>query len=217
MYSKTATLNWKQYCSQKRQTEGKVVLNYLRYIFGVHSSIYSSMPYLTSNLNTLFFLCAVIVVVVCNSLGNYHTSVIVFLEESNSDVKEIVLNAVERYSSDHKHGSLETDRARMNFSFVSYNRTVNSILYLDQGHLTSLRFAIFLHVSSHEIILSSIMKRLNIVPIGLFQTDEIPTTQVRFISLYFSLIQFWHLPYKELNPSFLEITACNGFSFTQRR
>jgi len=143
------------------------------------------MPYLTSNLNTLFFLYAIIVAVVCNSLGNYHTSVIIFLEESNSDVREIVQNAVDRYSNNpdnHKHGSLE-NQGQVNFSFVSYNRTVNSILNLDQDHSTSLRFAIFLHVSIHEIILSSIMKRLNIVPIGLFQTDAIPTTQVRFIFL----------------------------------
>lgn len=159
-------------------------------MFGVHSSLYTTMPYLNSNLNTLFFLCAIIVVVFCNSLGNYHTSVIIFLEESDSGVQEIVLNAVERYSKDHKHGSSE-NQAHMNFSFVSYNRIVNSILTLDQDHSTSLRFAIFPHVSSHEIVLSSIMKWLNIVPIGLFHTDGIPTTQVRIISLYFSLIQFW--------------------------
>lgn len=103
---------------------------------------------------------------------------IIFLEESNSDVKEIVLNAVHRYSNEHKHGSLE-NQAHLNFSFVTYNRIVKDILSMDQDHSTSLRFAIFLYVSSHEIVLSSIMKRLNIVSIGLFQKDGIPTTQVR--------------------------------------
>ena len=148
------------------------------------------MSYLTSNLNTLFFLCTIIVVTVCNSLGNDSTSVIIFLEESNSDVQEIVLNAVHRYSSDHKHGSLEK-QAYLNFSFVSYNRIVNDVLTMNQDHSTSLRFAIFPYVSSHEIVLSSIMKKLNTVTIGLFQKDGIPTTQVRIFSLYFSLLQFF--------------------------
>ena len=148
------------------------------------------MSYLTSNLNTLFYLCTIIVVTVCNSLGNDSTSVIIFLEESNSDVQEIVLNAVHRYSSDHKHGSLEK-QAYLNFSFVSYNRIVNDVLAMDQDHSTSLRFAIFIYVSSHERVLSSIMKGLNIVPIGLFQKDGIPATQVRIFSMYFSLLQFY--------------------------
>ena len=142
------------------------------------------MPYSTSNLNTLFSLCTIIVVVVCNSLENHHTSVTIFLEESNSDVQEIVLNAVDRYSNDHKKISLE-HQVHLDFGFVSYNR---SFLTLAQNFSTSLCFTIFLHVSSHEILLSSIMKRLNIVPIGLFQTEGIPTTQVSIISPYFSLI-----------------------------
>lgn len=147
------------------------------------------MSYRTSYLNTLRFLCTIIVVAVCNSLGNDYTSVIIFLEESNSDVKEIVLNAVHRYSNEHKHGSLE-NQAHLNFSFVTYNRIVNDILSMDQDHSASLRFAIFLYVSSHEIVLSSIMKRLNIVSIGLFQKDGIPTTQVRIFSLYLSFLKF---------------------------
>ena len=173
------------------------------------------MLYLTGNLNTLFLLCAVIVVAVCNSLGHYHTTVTIFLEESDSDVQGIVLNAVERYSNDHKHGSME-NQVHLNFSFVNYNRIVNSIFTLDQDHSTSLRFAIFLHVSSHEIVLSSIMKRLKIVSIGLFQTDGIPTTQVRIISLNLSLISCPN-PVQNLNPSFLEIHASSEFSSTQRR
>lgn len=147
------------------------------------------MSYLTSNLNALFCFCTIIAVAVCNSLGNDYTSVIIFLEESNSDVQEIVLNAVHRYSDDHKHGSLE-NQAHLNFSFASYNRIVNNVLTMNQDHSASLRFVIFPYVSSHEIVLSSIMKRLNIVPIGLFQKDGIPTTQVRIFSLYFSLLQF---------------------------
>ena len=148
------------------------------------------MSYLTSNLNILLFLCTIIVVAVCNSLGNDYTSVIIFLEESNSDMQEIVLNAVHRYSKDYKPGSLK-NQAHLNFSVVTYNRTVNDVLNMDQDHSTSLRFAIFLYVSSHEIVLSSIMKRLNFVPIGLFQKDGIPTTQVRIFSLYFSVLHFY--------------------------
>ena len=148
------------------------------------------MSYLTSNLNALFFLCTIIVVTVCNSLGNDSNSVLIFLEESNSDVQEIVLNAVHRYSNDHKHGSLE-NQAHLNFSVVSYNRIVNDVLTMNQDHSASIRFAVFLYVSSHERVLSSIMKGLNIVAIGLFQEDEIPTTQVRIFSLYFSLLQLY--------------------------
>lgn len=153
-----------------------------RYYF----SIYITMSYLSSNLNTLFFLCTIIVFVVCNSLGNHHISVSIFLEESNSDVQEIVLNAFDRYSYDHKNISLK-NQVHLNFSFVRYNRMVSNILSLEQDHSTSLRFAIFLHVSSHEMVLSSIMKRLNIVPIGLFQTDGILTTQVRlnYLTVFF--------------------------------
>ena len=169
------------------------------------------MPYSTSNLNTLFSLCTIIVVVVCNSLENHHTSVTIFLEESNSDVQEIVLNAVDRYSNDHKKISLE-NQVHLDFSFVSYNRMANSFLTLVQNLSTSLCFTVFLHVSSHEILLSSIMKRLNIVPIGLFQTEGILTTQVSIISLYFPPVLR-----KELNTPFLGFNASSGISFTQRR
>lgn len=181
-------------CIQKQQVQigNNIVLknakqrgrlfSHLRYIFEVHFSVHVTMPHL----NTNFSLYTIIVAVVCNALGNHHTSVTIFLEESNSDVQDIALNAVDRYSKDNKHGSLES-QANLNFSFVSYRRTVKSIFNLHQDHSTSLRFAIFVHVSSHEIVLSSIMKSLNILPIGLFQTDGIRITQVRlnYLTVFF--------------------------------
>lgn len=131
---------------------------------------------------TLFSLFISTVFVLCNSAGNIDISVSIFLEESNSDLEEIVHNAIDRYSYDHENSSLE-NHIRLNFSLVSYNRMMDSILSLEQHHSTSLRSAIFVHVSKHEMGMSSIMERSNIGTIGLFQTDGILTTQVGIILL----------------------------------
>lgn len=144
------------------------------------------MPYSKSHFNTLLSFCITIVFVVCNSLGNLDVSVSIFLEESNSDVEEIVQNAISRYNHDHKNTTLEK-HIRLNFSLFSYNRMINSILTLEQDFSTSLRTTIFVHVSKHEMVLSSIMERLNIFTIGLFQdfqTNDIPMTQVGFVLLF---------------------------------
>lgn len=109
-------------------------------------------------------------------------SVSIFLEESNSDLEEIVHNAINKYNYHHENSSLENN-IRLNFSLVSYNRMMHSILTQEQHRSTSLHSAIFIHVSKHEMGMSSIMERLNIGTIGLFQTDGILTTQVGIILL----------------------------------
>ena len=143
------------------------------------------MPYFKSDLNALLFLFITTVFVVCSSLGNLDVGVSIFLGESNSDLGEIVRNAITRYNHDHKNSSLEK-HVRFNFSFFTYNRMVNSILNLEQN-LPALHSAIFVHVSQQEMAMSSVMERLKTVTIGMFQDfqkDEIPTTQVSIIILF---------------------------------
>lgn len=147
------------------------------------------MSYSKADLNALFTtVCAIIAFGVCSSLGNPHDIIVnIFLEESNSDVTQIVQNAVDRYLFDHKNSSLET-HIHLNFSFIGYNRVIGS--FLDQERYfnlstSTIHAAILVHISNHELILSSIMEKSNIVTIGLFQTDGIPRTQVRITHYIF--------------------------------
>lgn len=116
------------------------------------------------------------------SLGKYHIPVNIFLEESGTDVtRRIVNKAVERYQFDQNDPS-SVNAVRLSFKLVRYNRTVSSILTFNIDRFcklsTSLCSGIFVDISSHELILSSLMRRSNIVTVGLFQTSGIPWTQV---------------------------------------
>lgn len=130
----------------------------------------------------LFFVLTITEFTNCNPHGGYHIEVNIFLEESNDDTTKIVQNAVERYQFDHMNGLLEK-AAHLNIKLVRYNRTISSIFTLEQDHFfnlssKSLCSAIFVYISNHELVLSSLMERSNIVTVGLFQTYGIPWTQV---------------------------------------
>lgn len=144
-----------------------------------------------SQLNKLFVGFGLIVCAVLRSFANQQIDVIIFLEEQNSDLTQIVQNAVDRYSVDHKSSSTG-EGFHLDFSLIGYNRMISDILSLDQHGFfsynlsTTLRAAIFIHISSHELILSSILERSNILTVGLFQTNGIPRTQVRiYYQFYF--------------------------------
>ena len=133
-------------------------------------------------LNIFVLLLLITVFIVCNPLGGYHIDVNIFLEESNTNVTKIAQKAFERYQFDPRNKELEK-RVHLNFKLVRYNRTINNILVLGEdlfGNLSaSLRLAIFVEISSHELVLSSLMERSNIVTVGLFQTEGVLWTQVR--------------------------------------
>ena len=118
------------------------------------------------------------------SLGKYHIPVNIFLEESSTDMtRRIVHKAVERYQFDDQKDTLSVNAVQLSFRLVKYNRTVTSILTFNIDHFcnlsTSSCSAIFVEISRHEMFMSSLMRRSNIITVGMFQTSGgIPWTQV---------------------------------------
>ena len=143
------------------------------------------------HLNILQLLLCVTVLCVGNPLRIYHVHVNVFVERSNAEIKNIAQKAIEFYQLDHGNISPE-NKIRLNLSLVTYNKVISRITNLDDDRFfncnirTTLCAAIFVQFSSHEIFLSSLMERLNIISVGLFQTSGNPLSQVRSPALCYS-------------------------------
>ena len=143
------------------------------------------------HLNILQLLLGVIVLCVSNPLRIYHVHVNIFVERSNAAIKNIAQKAIEFYQLDHGNISPE-NKIRLNLSLVTYNKVISRITNLDDDRFfncnirTTLCAAIFVQFSSHEIFLSSLMERLNIISVGLFQTSGNPLSQVRSPALCYS-------------------------------
>lgn len=143
------------------------------------------------HLNILQLLLGVTVLCVSNPLRVYHVHVNIFVERSNAEIKNIAQKAIEFYHLDHGNISPE-NKIRLNLSLVTYDKVINRITNLDDDRFfncnikTTLCAAIFVQFSSHEIFLSSLMERLNIISVGLFQTSGNPLSQVRSPALCYS-------------------------------
>ena len=138
--------------------------------------------YRAYHLKMLFFVLLAAVLFICNPLRSYRIDVNIFLDEPNADTRKIVQKAVERYQFD--HGNILLEKAVfLNFKLVTYNKVINSLLTPDQDRFqcnltASLCSTIFVHISNHELVLSSLMERSNIVTVGLFRKNGTLTTQV---------------------------------------
>ena len=143
------------------------------------------------HLNIIQLLLGVSVLCVSNPLRIYHVHVNIFVERSNAEIKNIAQKAIEFYCLDHGNISPE-NKIRLNLSLVTYDKVINRITNLDDDRFfncnikTTLCAAIFVQFSSHEIFLSSLMERLNIISVGLFQTSGNPLSQVRSPALCYS-------------------------------
>lgn len=146
----------------------------------------NNMQKLNSQLKKLFFVFGLIACAIYCSLGSQSLviNVDIFLEEQNSDLTQIVQNAIQRFMNDHKNSS------DLSFKLIRYNRMISDILSLDQvmglnyNQSSSLHVAIFVHLSSHELVLASILENSDILTVGLFQTNGMSMTQVRRIALF---------------------------------
>ena len=143
------------------------------------------------HLNIIQLLLGVSVLCVSNPLRIYHVHVNIFVERSNAEIKNIAQKAIEFYYLDHGNISPE-NKIRLNLSLVTYDKVISRITNLDDDRFfncnirTTLCAAIFVQFSSHEIFLSSLMERLNIISVGLFQTSGNPLSQVRSPALCYS-------------------------------
>lgn len=143
------------------------------------------------HLNTLQLLFGITVLCVGKPLRIYHFHVNIFVERSNAEIKNIAKKAIEFYQLDHGNISPE-NKIRLNLSLVTYDKVISRITNLDDDRFfncnirTTLCAAIFVQFSNHEIFLSSLMGRLNIITVGLFQTSGKPLSQVRSPALCYS-------------------------------
>lgn len=164
------------------------------------------MQKLNSQLKKLLFVFGLIAYTIYCSLGSQSLviNVDIFLEEQNSDLTQIVKNAMQRFVNDKNSSDLS-------FKLIRYNRMISDILSLDQvmglnyNQSSSLHVAIFVHISSHELVLASILENSNILTVGLFQTNGMSRTQVRRIALF--LINCIVLGINPLRYVFIQNTA----------
>ena len=136
----------------------------------------------------LYFFLTLTVLPVCNPLTSYQVDVNIFVKNNDTEMRYIVQEATGLFHLENGNISLKNGEGKIqvNLRTVSYNEVISSIFTLDQDLVfnitVSLRSAIFVQISNHEIFLSSLMEGSNIVAVGLFQTKANPFSQVRSLA-----------------------------------
>ena len=114
----------------------------------------------------------------------FNLNVEIFLEESKAHLTTIVQSAASRFQDDRKKNKSGASKLfNLSFSETTFKGPVGSLLTWDQqisdSNSSSLfRASIFVDISIHSLFLASIMDKLNISTIGLFQTSGLSITQV---------------------------------------
>ena len=135
----------------------------------------------------LYLFLILTVLPVCNPLTSYQVDVNIFVK-NDTEMRSIVQETTGLFHLENGNISLKNGEGKIqvNLRTVSYNEAISSIFTLDQDLVfnitVSLRSAIFVQISNHEIFLSSLMEGSNIVTVGLFQTKANPFSQVRSLA-----------------------------------
>lgn len=136
----------------------------------------------------LYFFLTLTVLPACNPLTSYHVNVNIFVKNNDTEMRYIVQEATGLFHLENGNISLKNGEGKIqvNFRTVSYKEEISSIFILDQDLVfnitASLRSAIFVQISNHEIFLSSLMEESNTVTVGLFQTKANPFSQVGLLA-----------------------------------